>query len=113
MADCIFCGIIEGKIPSKKVYEDDRVLAFHDIAPQAPVHVLIIPKKHIPTMNDVTEEDDQLIADVFAAARKIARELGIEDSGYRLVNNVNGDGGQVVYHLHVHVLGGQKLGPIA
>ncbi|MFC4808224.1 histidine triad nucleotide-binding protein [Paenibacillus sp. GCM10023250] len=107
--DCIFCGIIEGSIPSNKVFESDRVVAFRDIQPAAPVHILIIPKKHIPTMNDVTSEDDALMAELFAAARQIAGELGIAESGYRLVNNVNGDGGQVVYHLHLHLLGGTKL----
>jgi histidine triad (HIT) family protein len=112
MSDCIFCKIVEGSIPSTKVYEDDQVLAFRDIQPAAPVHVLIIPKKHIPTMNDVEEQDGALIASIFASARKIAKELGVDESGYRLVNNVNADGGQVVYHLHFHLLGGQKLGAL-
>ncbi|WP_424766706.1 histidine triad nucleotide-binding protein [Paenibacillus sp. sgz302251] len=109
--DCLFCKIIDGALPSKKVFENDHILAFHDIQPAAPIHILIIPKKHIATMNDVTDEDAPLIAELFAAARQIARELGIEDSGYRLVNNVNADGGQVVYHLHIHLLGGAKLSP--
>ncbi|EXX91939.1 HIT family hydrolase [Paenibacillus darwinianus] len=112
MSECIFCKIVEGTIPSKKVYENDSVLAFHDIQPAAPVHVLIIPKKHIPTMNDVQETDAALIAELFATARQIAAELGIAEAGYRLVNNVNADGGQVVYHLHVHLLGGRKLGAL-
>ncbi|GBF75414.1 histidine triad nucleotide-binding protein [Paenibacillus sp. 598K] len=112
MSDCIFCKIIEGSIPSKKVLENDQVLAFHDIQPAAPVHVLIIPKKHIPTMNDVAAEDGETIAAVFAAAREIAAELGIAESGYRLINNCNSEGGQVVYHLHVHLLGGEPLGPL-
>lgn len=107
--DCIFCKIIEGSIPSKKVFENDRIVAFHDIQPAAPVHILIIPKKHIPTMNDVTAEDDALVAEIFAAARQIAKDLGIAEAGYRLVNNVNHEGGQVVYHLHIHLLGGAKL----
>lgn len=110
--DCIFCKIIEGSIPSKKVLETENVLAFHDIQPEAPVHILIIPKKHIATMNDVTGEDNLLIAELFAAARGIARELGIAEDGYRLVNNVNSNGGQVVYHLHLHLLGGKKLGSL-
>ncbi|CAM4309636.1 histidine triad nucleotide-binding protein [Paenibacillus alkaliterrae] len=110
--DCIFCKIIEGAIPSKKVFENERILAFNDIQPAAPVHILIIPKKHIPTMNDVTEEDGPLIAEMFAVARQIAKEHGIAESGYRLVNNVNKDGGQVVYHLHLHLLGGAKLSPL-
>jgi Diadenosine tetraphosphate (Ap4A) hydrolase and other HIT family hydrolases len=110
--DCIFCKIVEGSIPSAKVYENDRLLAFRDIQPAAPVHILIIPKKHIPTMNDVAPEDDALIGELFAAARHIAKEQGIAEAGYRLVNNVNADGGQVVYHLHIHLLGGKKLGPL-
>ncbi|WP_054024216.1 histidine triad nucleotide-binding protein [Bacillus sp. FJAT-28004] len=107
--DCIFCKLIEGAIPSKKVFENDRILAFHDIQPAAPVHILIIPKKHIATMNDVTDDDDEVIAELFAVARQIAKEQGIAESGYRLVNNVNADGGQLVYHLHIHLLGGTKL----
>ncbi|CAM3115995.1 histidine triad nucleotide-binding protein [Paenibacillus lupini] len=110
--DCIFCKIIEGSIPSSKVYETENVIAFKDIQPAAPVHILIIPKKHIPTMNDVTEEDDSVIAELFAAAREIAKQQGIAESGYRLINNVNSDGGQVVYHLHIHLLGGEKLGSL-
>lgn len=110
--DCIFCKIVEGSIPSKKVFENEHVLAFQDIQPAAPIHILIIPKKHIPTMNDVSEEDTELIGELFAAARQIAKELGIAEAGYRLINNVNSDGGQVVYHLHIHLLGGQKLGPL-
>lgn len=112
MMDCIFCKIVEGSIPSKKVFENERVLAFQDIQPAAPIHILIIPKKHIPTMNDVSEEDAELIGELFTAARQIAKEQGIADAGYRLINNVNSDGGQVVYHLHIHLLGGQKLGPL-
>lgn len=107
--DCIFCKIIAGDLPATKVYENDDVLAFHDIAPQAPVHVLIIPKKHIATMNDVTEEDGTYIAEIHRAAQIIAKELGIAESGYRLINNCGSDGGQVVYHLHYHLLGGEKL----
>ncbi|CAM4519750.1 histidine triad (HIT) family protein [Paenibacillus endophyticus] len=110
--DCIFCKIIEGAIPSKKVFENDRVVAFHDIQPAAPVHILIIPKKHIATMNDVTDEDAEVVAELFAVARQIAKEQGIAESGYRLVNNVNADGGQLVYHLHIHLLGGAKLSPL-
>ncbi|MCI3919692.1 histidine triad nucleotide-binding protein [Paenibacillus sp. TRM 82003] len=110
--DCIFCKIVEGTIPSKKVLETDTVYAFHDINPAAPVHVLLIPKKHIATMNDVTPEDASVIGDIALAAQQVAEELGIKDRGYRLVNNCNEEGGQVVYHLHVHLLGGKKLGEI-
>jgi histidine triad (HIT) family protein len=110
--DCIFCKIIEGSIPSKKVLETDTVLAFHDIQPAAPVHVLLIPKKHIPTMNDVTPEDVSVIGDIHLAAQQVAEQLGIRDRGYRLINNCNTEGGQVVYHIHYHLLGGEKLGPL-
>lgn len=110
--DCIFCKIIEGAIPSKKAYENEHVLAFHDINPAAPVHVLIIPKKHIPTMNDVSEDDLPVIGEIHKAAQHIAAELGIAQSGYRLSNNCNADGGQEVFHLHYHLMGGSKLGPL-
>lgn len=110
--DCIFCKIVEGSLPSTKVFENDRVLAFQDIQPAAPVHILIIPKKHIPTMNDVETEDNELIGELFAVARQIAKEQGIAEAGYRLVNNVNDEGGQVVYHLHIHLLGGKRLGAL-
>ncbi|HZG77098.1 MAG TPA: histidine triad nucleotide-binding protein [Paenibacillus sp.] len=112
MADCIFCKIVEGSIPSKKVLETDTVLAFHDIQPAAPVHVLLIPKKHIPTMNDVTADDASVLGDIALAAQQVAETLGIKERGYRLINNCNEEGGQVVYHLHVHLLGGEKLGPL-
>lgn len=110
--DCIFCKIVEGTLPSTKVYESDTVIAFKDIKPEASVHILIIPKKHIATMNDVTTDDDAVMAELFTAARQIAIEQGIAESGYRLINNVNSDGGQLVYHLHFHLLGGEKLGPL-
>ena len=111
--DCIFCKIIDGSIPSNKVFENERIVAFHDIQPAAPVHILIIPKLHIPTMNDVSADNDGLLAEIFAVARQIAKEQGIAESGYRLINNCNAEGGQVVYHLHLHVLGGKQLGPLA
>jgi len=110
--DCIFCKIVEGAVPSKKVLETDNVLAFHDIQPAAPVHVLIIPKKHIATMNDVTPEDASLIGEIALAAQQVAEQLGIKERGYRLINNCNAEGGQVVYHLHFHLLGGRRLGPL-
>lgn len=110
--DCIFCKIIKGEIPSKKVFENDRVLAFHDIQPAAPTHVLVIPKKHIASMNEAEEEDCELLGEVLLTAKKVAGDLGIAESGYRLINNIGSDGGQVVYHIHVHVLGGEKLGPL-
>lgn len=110
--DCIFCKIIEGSIPSKKIYENEHVLAFYDIQPAAAVHALIIPKKHIATMNDVQEEDLALIGEIHKAAQIVAKELGIADSGYRLINNCGKDGGQVVFHLHYHLLGGENVGPL-
>jgi histidine triad (HIT) family protein len=108
--DCVFCKITEGSIPAKKVYEDDRVLAFHDANPAAPVHVLIIPKKHIETMNHAEDEDFRIIGDIHRAAQKVAQELGVDATGYRLVNNCGKDAGQVVFHIHYHLLGGKKLG---
>lgn len=110
--NCIFCKIVEGSIPSKKIYEDEHVLAFHDIQPAAPVHALIIPKKHIATMNDAGEADYALIGEIHRAAQTVAKELGVADSGYRLINNCGKDAGQVVFHLHYHLLGGEKLGPL-
>ncbi|MFC0212076.1 histidine triad nucleotide-binding protein [Paenibacillus chartarius] len=108
--DCIFCKIVNGSIPSRKILETDNVLVFHDIQPAAPVHALIIPKKHIPTMNDATGDDFALLGEVLSAAQTAAKELGVAESGYRLINNCNSDGGQVVYHIHFHLLGGEKLG---
>lgn len=108
--DCIFCKIVKGEIPSRNIYETDNVLAFHDIQPAAPVHALVIPKKHLSSMNDAQEEDRELLGELLLAAKKIAELLGVAESGYRLINNVGSDGGQVVYHIHVHVLGGEKLG---
>jgi|SRR5690606_29939569 histidine triad (HIT) family protein len=110
--DCLFCKIVRGEIPSTKVYEDDRILAFRDIQPQAKEHILFIPKKHIPTMNDVAPDDWPLVAELLRAAQETARRLGFAERGYRLVNNCNREGGQVIYHLHVHLLGGEPLGKI-
>ncbi|CAH1214148.1 Purine nucleoside phosphoramidase [Paenibacillus plantiphilus] len=107
--DCVFCKIIEGSLPSRQVFENERVIAIHDIKPEAPVHILVIPKKHIPTMNDVTDGDNELIAEMFSVARAIAKEQGIAEAGYRLVFNCNKEGGQIVYHLHLHILGGKQL----
>lgn len=106
--DCLFCKVVAGTIPAKKVYEDERVFAFQDINPQAPTHVLIVPKKHITGLKEATPEDAELIGYCQLAAAKIARERGIED-GYRTVYNVGRDAGQSVFHLHLHLLGGRKL----
>ncbi|MEX2461743.1 MAG: histidine triad nucleotide-binding protein [Paenibacillaceae bacterium] len=110
--DCIFCKIIAGNIPSKKIFENDQILAFHDIQPLAAVHALIIPKKHIATMNEVDKNDWFIIGEIHRVAQQIARDLGIAESGYRLVNNCGKEGGQVVYHLHYHLLGGEQLEPL-
>ena len=107
--DCLFCKIINGEIPSKKVYEDDRVYAFYDISPMAPVHVLIVPKQHISSMNEITAENSAVISHIFEVAAKLAAELGISESGYRVVSNCGADAGQTVFHLHFHLLGGTAL----
>ena len=107
--DCLFCKIVKGDIPSSKVYEDDKVYAFRDIEPQAPVHILIIPKEHIASANELTEENASVVGHIFAVAAKIAKEEGIADGGYRIVNNCGEDGGQTVGHLHFHMLGGRSL----
>lgn len=107
--DCIFCKIVAGEIPSIKVYEDDRVLAFRDIAPQAPTHILVIPKEHIPSFAAIDEGNAPLVAHVLAAAAKIAHNEGLDGVGYRIVSNCGADAGQTVPHLHFHILGGRKL----
>ncbi len=106
--DCLFCKIIGGEIPSEKIYEDDDMYAFKDIDPQAPVHFLVIPKKHIQDADALTEEEDALIGRIFRKAGELARELGC-DKGYRIVNNCKEDGGQTVNHLHFHILGQRSL----
>ncbi|MCX5844945.1 MAG: histidine triad nucleotide-binding protein [Deltaproteobacteria bacterium] len=109
MEDCLFCKIVNGTIPSSKVYEDGEVVAFDDIHPMAPVHVIVIPKKHIPTLLDVTAENMNAVNAMVAAAREVARIKGIDKRGFRTVINCNEEGGQVIFHLHMHVLGGKKL----
>ncbi len=108
----IFSKIIAKEIPADIVYEDDLILAFRDIAPQAPTHILIIPKREIATANDVTAEDEAALGRLFAVAAKIAADEGIAESGYRLIVNCNEHGGQEVFHLHMHLLGGRSLGPM-
>ena len=108
MSDCLFCRIIKGEIPSKKVYEDERAYAFEDISPKAPTHVLIVPKNHIVGLKEATAEDAELLGYCQLVAAKIARERGIED-GYRTVYNVGPKAGQSVFHLHLHLLGGRAL----
>lgn len=107
---CLFCKIIDKEIPADIVYEDDRALAFRDINPQAPHHILVIPKQHIATTNDLTEADRETVGHLSLVAAKIAKELGFADSGYRAVINCNAQAGQTVFHIHLHLLGGKPLG---
>jgi histidine triad (HIT) family protein len=109
MQDCIFCKIVRKEIPSQTVYEDDRIYVFNDINPLAPVHLLIIPKEHLTNVLDITEENADLIAHIHLAANKLAREAGIAEKGFRIVTNCNKEGGQIVFHLHYHLIGGQEL----
>ncbi len=109
MSDCLFCNIVAGGIRADKIYEDEDVLAFHDIGAQAPQHFLLIPKQHIATLNDASETDVQLLGKLTLTASKIAKQLGFADQGYRLVMNCNEQGGQSVYHIHLHCLGGRQL----
>ena len=108
MSDCLFCKIIAGDIPSTKVYEDDSVLAFRDIAPQAPTHILVIPKAHIASVSELTEENSAVVSHIFEVIARIARQEGLE-KGYRVVSNCGADAGQTVHHLHFHILGGRAL----
>ncbi len=109
MEDCIFCRIARGEIPCGKVYENDRVLAFDDIHPAAPVHVIIIPKQHMATLLDLKSGHQDLSEALFFAANEVARIKGVDEKGFRFVINCNSDGGQVVFHLHAHILGGRRL----
>lgn len=108
MDNCLFCKIVKGDIPSEIIYEDDKVIAFNDINPQAPVHFLVIPKEHIQSAKDINEENSKLIGHIFHIASKLAKEKGL-DSGYRIVNNCGVDGGQTVDHIHFHVLGKRNM----
>jgi len=110
MSDCIFCKIIKGEIPSKKVYEDDEFLAFHDVNPQAPVHFLIIPKKHIRNIMECESGDAALLGRLLLKAQELSKELGCAEKGARFVINCKSHGGQTVDHLHLHILGGRQLG---
>ena len=107
--NCLFCKIAAGEIPTTLIYEDDQIVAFNDIAPQAPHHVLIIPRKHIATTNDLIAENNTLIGDMMLVAKKIATSLNIADAGYRVIMNCNKNGGQAVYHIHLHLLGGRQM----
>ena len=109
MSDCLFCKILDGEIPCDRVYEDDHVIAFRDMNPQAPTHILVIPRKHIPTVNDLTADDKNIVGEMMLAAQAIAKQEGIEESGYRLIMNCNEGAGQTVFHIHLHILGGRRM----
>jgi histidine triad (HIT) family protein len=109
MADCLFCGIAEGRIKGNILYQDDSVVAFKDIRPQAPVHVLIVPRKHVVTISDLEASDGALAGQILSVAAKLAREQGIAESGFRVVVNAGADAGQSVFHLHFHLLGGRRF----
>lgn len=109
MENCLFCKIIKGEIPCSKVYEDEDVIAFRDISPEAPSHILVIPKMHIESVNFITEQNSSIISKIFVAINKIVKEQGIDETGYRVVNNCGEHGGQTVMHLHFHLLGGRNL----
>ncbi len=109
MSDCLFCKIRDGEIPADLVYQNEEVLAFNDVNPQAPTHLLIIPKKHLSTVNDVKQEDEVMMGKLFSAAKQIAAEKGLSDDGYRLVVNCNEGAGQTVFHIHMHLLAGRAM----
>jgi len=106
---CLFCEIVAGRIPSRVAYQDDTVLAFHDIKPEAPVHVLLVPKKHLASLLDLEPEDDALVGSLVRRARDLAKELGFGERGFRLVFNAGADAGYSVFHIHLHLLGGRRL----
>lgn len=110
MEDCLFCKIIKGEIPSTKVYEDDEILAFNDINPAAPIHILVIPKKHIESLAHMEKEDEAIVGKIYGVINKIAEEKGFKESGYRVIVNCGKDAGQEVMHLHFHILAGAKFG---
>ena len=107
--DCLFCKIVGREVPASIVYEDDRVIAFNDIKPQAPTHVLVVPKRHIESLNDLQPGDDQIVGELIRRAAVIAKERGVSAGGFRTVFNTNRDGGQTVFHIHVHLLGGRRM----
>jgi len=109
MSDCLFCKIVGGEIPADIVFQSDAAIAFRDINPQAPTHILIIPRRHISTINDVTDDDAPLVGSLFAAARELAAQEGLADDGYRVVMNCGEGAGQSVFHIHLHLLGGRAL----
>ena len=110
MEDCLFCKIIKGEIPSNKVYEDDEILAFYDINPAAPIHILVIPKKHIESLAHMEKEDEAIVGKIYGVINKIAEQKGFKEKGYRVIVNCGKDAGQEVMHLHFHILAGTKFG---
>ncbi len=109
MTDCIFCKISKGQIPSDIVYEDDKVIAFNDLNPQSPIHILIIPKEHIESSNFIDEDNSHIIGHIFTVINKLAKDLGVHKEGYRIINNCGENGGQTVFHIHFHLLAGRKF----
>jgi histidine triad (HIT) family protein len=109
VADCLFCKIVAGQIPATIVFQDDHVVAFKDITPRAPTHVLIVPRRHVASLNDLVADDDALVGEMVRAAAAIAREQGLAERGYRTVFNCNADAGQTVFHIHLHLLGGRTM----
>ena len=109
MDNCLFCKIINGDITAKKVYENEHIIAFNDIDPKAPVHILVIPKKHIRSINELNSSDINLAGEIILAAKKIAKDQGVDSKGFRVVFNTNDDGGQTVYHIHMHIMGGRQM----
>ena len=110
MKGCLFCNIIDGNVPSKKVHEDEHVVAFDDIHPKAPIHILIVPKMHLESLAHLTADNVNILGPMFLVAKKIAEEKGVLERGFRTVFNCNSEGGQAVYHLHLHLLAGRQLG---
>jgi histidine triad (HIT) family protein len=109
MSDCLFCRIVKREIPASIVYEDDQVVAFNDINPQAPMHVLVVPKRHIASLNDLQAEDDQIVGEMVRRAAALAKERGLSERGFRTVFNTNRDAGQTVFHIHLHLVGGRLM----
>lgn len=109
MQDCIFCKIIKSETPANIVYQDERVIAFDDLYPKAPIHKLIIPRQHIATLNELTEQDEQLLGHMVYVAKQLAKELNIDEKGYRTLINCNADAGQIIFHIHLHLLGGRRM----
>ena len=112
MSDCLFCKIAGGEIPVEFIYESEDVVAFNDIDPKAPVHVLIVPRRHYPTTIDMSEEAPELFGELFRASSAVARKTGVDKSGFRMILNTNADGGQEIFHVHMHLMGGESIGPL-